>query len=124
MAYGVPQTPPVIGAIEADSAAQEAGLRVGDRIVCIDGRTMDNFNDIQGAVAFNLGNPADLEIARGDERLIVTPLHRRSSERVPFGTKSSPACIGIRPYTPVYHSVAPVIAPPASTGETWGMFGM
>src|SRR3546814_3391611 len=56
--------PPVIGAVEADSAAQEAGLRAGDRIVRIDGRTMDTFNDIQGAVAFNLGKPANLEIAQ------------------------------------------------------------
>src|SRR3546814_6655994 len=102
MAYGVPQTPPVIGAIEADSAAQEAGLRVGDRIVRIDGRTMDNFNDIQGAVAFNLGNPADLEIARGDERLSVTLRPRMISERDPFGNKSERAVIGIRSDAPVY----------------------
>src|SRR3546814_13949843 len=81
MAYGVPQTPPVIGAVEADSAAQEAGLRAGDRIVRIDGRTMDTFNDIQGAVAFNLGKPANLEIARADERLTVTLRPRMISER-------------------------------------------
>src|SRR3546814_7746991 len=88
MAYGVPQTPPVIGAVEADSAAQEAGLRAGDRIVRIDGRTMDTFNDIQGAVAFNLGKPANLEIARADERLTVTLRPRMISERDPFGNTS------------------------------------
>ena len=35
--YGQPQTPPVVGALEPASAAVEAGIRPGDRIVSIDG---------------------------------------------------------------------------------------
>src|SRR3546814_14116230 len=110
MAYGVPQTPPVIGAVEADSAAQEAGLRAGDRIVRIDGRTMDTFNDIQGAVAFNLGKPANLENARDDERLTVTLRPRMLSQRDPFGNQSARAVIGPRSYAPVYTAWDAVLA--------------
>ena len=121
MAYGVPQTPPVIGAVEADSAAQEAGLRAGDRIVRIDGRTMDTFNDIQGAVAFNLGKPASIEIARGSERLNVTLRPRIISERDPFGNKSERAVIGIRSDAPVYTAVGPVMAIQTSAAQTWEM---
>jgi len=106
--YGVGRTPAVIGAVEADSAAQEAGLRAGDRIVSIDGRTMDTFNDIQGAVAFNLGKPASLEIARGNERLNVMLRPRIISERDSFGNKSERAVIGIRSGPPVYTAVGPL----------------
>src|SRR3546814_11932336 len=87
MAYGVPQTPPVIGAVEADSAAQEAGLRAGDRIVRIDGRTMDTFNDIQGAVAFNLGKTANLAIATAAAPVTVPLRPRMVSQTPPFGNQ-------------------------------------
>jgi len=119
--YGVGRTPAVIGAVEADSAAQEAGLRAGDRIVSIDGRTMDTFNDIQGAVAFNLGKPASLEIARGNERLNVMLRPRIISERDSFGNKSERAVIGIRSGPPVYTAVGPVAAFQESTAQTWEM---
>jgi regulator of sigma E protease len=121
MVYGVGRTPAVIGAVEADSAAQEAGLRAGDRIVRIDGRTMDTFNDIQGAVAFNLGKPASLEIARGNERLNVILRPRIISERDPFGNKSERAVIGIRSGAPVYTAVGPVAAFQESAAQTWEM---
>lgn len=121
MAYGVPQTPPVIGAIQAGSAAEDAGLRVGDRIVRIDGRTMDTFNDIQGAVAFNLGKPADLEIERGTGQLNLTLRPRMISERDRFGNPAERAVIGIRSGPPVYAAAGPLTAVRASVAQTGEM---
>ena len=45
-AYGVPQTPPVVAAVVAGSAAEKGGLKPGDRITAIDGRHVDKFEDI------------------------------------------------------------------------------
>jgi len=45
-AYGVPQTPPVVAAVVAGSAADKGGLKPGDRITAIDGRHVDKFEDI------------------------------------------------------------------------------
>jgi len=119
MAYGIPKTPPVIGQVEPQSPAQEAGLRVGDRIVSIDGRSMDIFNDIQSAVAYNLGKPAELRIDRGGERLDMTLRPRLVSESDPFGNKSERAVIGIRSGPPVYTAVGPLPALGASAAQTW-----
>lgn len=119
MVYGIPKTPPVIGDVQAQSAAQEAGLRVGDRIVSIDGRTMDIFNDVQSAVAFNLGKPASLEIDRGGQRLDITLRPRVVSESDQFGNKSERAIIGIRSGPPVYTTVGPLAAVQSSAAQTW-----
>src|SRR5437870_12976744 len=40
--------------IAVDSAAMELGLRDGDRIVAVDGNTMENFNKVPGAILLDL----------------------------------------------------------------------
>ncbi|MBW8744242.1 MAG: RIP metalloprotease RseP [Sphingomonas sp.] len=45
-AYGVPQTPPIVAAVVAGSAAEKGGLKPGDRIAAIDGRHVNKFEDI------------------------------------------------------------------------------
>ena len=44
--FGRPHTPPIIGSVMADSAAAKSGLRVGDRIVQIDQRSIKRFEEI------------------------------------------------------------------------------
>ena len=121
MTYGIPQTPPVIGAVEAQSAAAQAGLRVGDRIVEINGRAMDTFEDIPKAVSFDLGKPADLAIDRGGERLAITLRPRMISETDQFGNKAERAIIGIRSGAPVYTAVGPLAAVQTGAAHTWGL---
>lgn len=121
LAYGVPQTPPVIAKVEAGSAADDAGLRVGDRIVSIDGRTMDSFDDIRIAVAFELGKPADIRIDRNGAPLGVTLRPRIISETDAFGNKAERAIIGILPGPPVLQSAGPIAAVRAGAEQTWNL---
>ncbi len=121
MTYGAPKTPAVVGAVDPKSAAQQAGLRVGDRIVSIDGRSIARFEDIQAAVAFNLGKPANLEIARGDERIAVVLRPRLISQTDRFGNKADLAIIGIRSSAPVYSAVGPLAAVGAGAEQTWAL---
>ncbi len=62
--HGKEVAAPVIGEMLAGSAAAEAGLQPGDRIVSLNGTAIDDFNDIAEFVQLNL----DQEIAIGIER--------------------------------------------------------
>jgi regulator of sigma E protease len=62
--HGKDVAAPVIGEALAGSAAAEAGLQSGDRIVSLNGKAIDDFSDIAEFVQLNL----DQEIAIGFER--------------------------------------------------------
>ncbi len=124
MAYGVPQTPPVIGSIAPKSAGAAAKLQVGDRIVAINGQTMENFEDIRMAVSYDLGKPARLDIQRGQDRFDLTLRPQIITETDPFGNKSERAIIGILPANPVYTTVGPIDAVQAATSQTWALVRM
>ncbi len=53
--HGIEMPPPVIGSLQPGFPAWEAGLRPGDRITSIGGRTTSTFEDIQRAIAFTSG---------------------------------------------------------------------
>ena len=70
MAYGVPTTPPVVGAVEPGSAAEAADLRVGDRIVAINGEAVDNNSDLITTTQRTTGT-ASVQVQRDDQTLTL-----------------------------------------------------
>jgi len=70
-----PALAPVLGQVMAGSAAERAGLKVGDRVTHIDGRPIATWNDLVREVRRRPGQPARLRIARGELSLAlqVTP---------------------------------------------------
>lgn len=60
--YGKPSTEPIISRVEPNSAAKAAGLKKGDRILKIEDRDIDSFEEIRQAIALNLGNPIKILI--------------------------------------------------------------
>ena len=60
--------PPVIGAIQPDSAAQRAGMKVGDTIVTIDDKPVPNFSTLQHILGPKYeGDTIKLKVRRGDK---------------------------------------------------------
>jgi regulator of sigma E protease len=53
--HGIEMPPPVVGTLQPGFPAWEAGLRPGDHISSIGGRTTTTFEDIQRAIAFTSG---------------------------------------------------------------------
>ena len=71
----LPELAPVIGTLEEHGAAAQAGLQVGDRIVAIDGRAVDTWQDTVKAVNAAPGVALRLRIERAGQSLefSVTP---------------------------------------------------
>lgn len=121
MSYGISSTPPVIGSVVAGSAAADARLQPGDRIISIDGRAMTNFQDIPMTVAHTLGEPLALEVERGGERMAMTLAPRMIEETDRFGNKSRRAVIGILAGEPVFTTLGPVAAVRHGLDQTWAI---
>ncbi|CAN5298541.1 RIP metalloprotease RseP [soil metagenome] len=62
--YGEPRVDPVIGSVVAGSAAAEAGLKPGDRIVAIDGNAISRYDQIAMIVQVRANQPTIFSIQR------------------------------------------------------------
>src|SRR3546814_252528 len=60
LVYGASQTPAIVGAVDPGRPAAAAGLEPGDRILSVNGRPTEVFEDVQVAIAFGLAQPARL----------------------------------------------------------------
>lgn len=67
--------PPVVGAIEADAPALKAGVQVGDRILRVDDRAVETWDDFLMTVAGKARREVTLLVDRGGQRqsLAVVP---------------------------------------------------
>ncbi len=80
---GRPTTDPVIGGVVEGGAAAEAGIQPGDRIVTIDGKPVERFEDIQTMVLLANGAPMEIGISRegaGEQVISVTPRVREDKD--------------------------------------------
>src|SRR6266581_505570 len=75
MTYGQPFTPAEVGQVLPGSAAEAGGIRPGDAIVSIDGRSIDRFEDVQQVVRLNPSVAMNMVVRRdgGLVNLQVTP---------------------------------------------------
>jgi len=89
-------TPADISEVMPGSAAAEAGIRAGDRVVRIDGSTIERFEELQQIVQMNPGKRLVLTLKRDDTELEV-PVAPRAVEAVdPFGTVRQIGRLGVR----------------------------
>ncbi|KHN51282.1 sigma E protease regulator RseP [Pectobacterium fontis] len=67
-----PQIEPILRQVQAGSAAEKAGLQVGDRIVKVDGQALAQWRDFVIAVRDNPGQSLALAVERNGETLSLT----------------------------------------------------
>lgn len=72
---GLPYLTGSIGTILKDSPAEKAGLKAGDKIISINGKPVEDWNDLTKIIQRNPDKQLPLEIERGKEKLslMVTP---------------------------------------------------
>lgn len=93
--HGRVQIEPIVDQLQAGGAAERAGIKVGDRIVAIDGDAIESFSDMQRIVSASPGEDLVVDLDRGGERLAVnaTPELREVSDG--FGGKHRIGVLGI-----------------------------
>jgi regulator of sigma E protease len=71
LAVGMPRPAPVIGTVEPASPAARAGLRVGDRVLDVDGTPVRWWDDVDDAFRDHPGQTVGLRIERAGQTLVV-----------------------------------------------------
>ena len=99
-AYGkpVPTDPSeesVIAAFTEVSPAREAGFRVGDRIVAIDGEPMESYREVQRRIYLYPNTRIAVTLERGGERLTIPVTTGAHEMRDQFGNVSTIGLIGV-----------------------------
>ena len=119
MTYGQPFTPAEVGQVQADSAAEQGGMKVGDVITAINDRPIERFEDIQQLVRLNPGVPMTLVVKREGEpvTLHVTPRLVEQTDR--FGDRHEIGMLGIGHSGVEYVRRDPLSAVGRAFGETW-----
>lgn len=87
--------PPIVGGVNPQSAASDAGLKAGDLIETVDGAPVATFEDLRQIVTNGDGAELDLGINRGGEQLDVTLTPRRVDLPLPDGGYETRWLIGI-----------------------------
>ncbi len=110
LVYGV--MAPVVAMLVNGSPAAQAGVRVGDRIVAIDGDNIDSFAEIEQHVAPYPGRTVALAIRRGDVTLVIPVRVAPVTERDSFGNANANVIgrIGIAGRAPMRVAVSPTEA--------------
>ncbi len=107
---GNPMTLSAVGEVQPGSAAEQAGLQVGDRIVGIDDETVVWFEDLRRIISVNPEVELQLHVLRDDTELsIMATPQRRSIEEVTgdkrviglLGVKPDPAQVGYERHNPL-----------------------
>ncbi|MBO0335002.1 RIP metalloprotease RseP [Sneathiella sp. CAU 1612] len=72
MALGQAQTPPVAGDVLAESAAAEAGIEPGDRVLSVNGAAISSFEELRRTVLVGLDEPLLMKLDRGGRTVDVS----------------------------------------------------
>ncbi|OAT76719.1 RIP metalloprotease RseP [Mangrovibacter phragmitis] len=118
-----PQVEPVLAEVQPHSAASNAGLQAGDRIVKVDGQPLVQWSDFVSQVRDNPGKPLRLDVERKGNllSLTLTPAVKENGR-----TKQAEGFAGVVPHViPLpdeYKTVrqyGPFAAVIEATGKTW-----
>jgi regulator of sigma E protease len=123
--FGKQTTSARVDAVQPDSPAAAAGIRAGDIVVAIDGRSVESFSDMQRIVSASAARTLEFKIDRGGTPVVIkaTPALKRGKDGL--GNDYCHAILGVsRSMTPTEVktvSVDPLTALWLGTKETWSI---
>lgn len=119
-----PSIPPVIGRLQPGGAAEQAGIKAGDRIVTVNGTPIEDWEALALYISEHPGQAIVMEVERGGavRHIQVTPKRHETDEGVVgrIGAAAEiPEDLNNRMFTTVRYSPLSALAP--SLVKTWDM---
>jgi len=124
LAFGEPRTPPVINYVAENSAAAAAGLKTGDRITEVGGRTVERFEDIARVVSIRPEEPLEIRLVRDGRPISLVATPGVDIERDRFGNEFRRGLLGISPTGKVIEPLPASQILGASVRHTWDVVVM
>src|ERR1700712_594418 len=119
--YGKIVASPVIAGFTQSSAARDAGLRIGDRIIAIDGQSITRFDQVRERVIPYPGHTIAVQAERAGQRVEVKVPIASHVDRDQFGNESHIGVIGIGSGKYQIVPVGPIEAVTLATDQSFGI---
>lgn len=120
---GQPYTPPVVGQVQQESAAQEAGFQAGDRIVALNGDSIERFEEVQRTVRLNPDAELRITVMRDGRELTLTATPQRTEVEDARGNRQEIGILGISRSEMEYRRHDPLTASWQAAKETVNLSG-
>lgn len=123
-AYGKLVAEPVVAGLTDNSPAATAGLKIGDRIVEMDGDTITSFDEVTERIVPYPGRTVAVVVQRGGERIAVNMPIALHVEKDSFGNEARIGRIGIKTNLVKREPVGPVEAVTLGVQQSFGIMRM
>lgn len=124
MAFGKLVAPPVVESFSENSPAAAAGLLKGDRVLAIDGKRVESFEDLRQRIWPWPGGTFTLTVERDGREVPVTVRAESKVLTDRFGNESRVGLIGVKAAKPTREEVGPLEAVTLAGEQTWGVMRM
>lgn len=95
MSTGLIELTPSIGGVQPESAAEIAGIEVGDVVTEVNGAPIQLWREMATAIQASEGEPLDFTLRRDDESLNVSVVPRMMERKNLFGEVISTPMVGV-----------------------------
>ena len=95
MVYGQQFSSTQVGTVVENSAADEAGIQPGDRILSLNGQEISRFEEIAAIIQLGLSEPLQIVVERNGERVVLTAVPTIVEETDNFGNTHRIGRLGI-----------------------------
>ena len=113
--FGAPSSPPVVGEVQAGSAAATAQIQPGDRILSIGGRETPTFEELRSFVVLRPGETVTIRFQREQQVRDVRLMLGTDVEEDRFGQSYKRGLLGVTPAGVVFEPVPPLRLLPEAT---------
>ncbi|MBE7637570.1 RIP metalloprotease RseP [Sneathiella sp. P13V-1] len=119
LSLGQAHTPPIASEVVENSAAFEAGILPGDRVLSVNGDEIESFEQLRQTVVVGLDEPLSLLIDRSGEKVTLEIVPHIVEHKDSDGNVQKIGQLGIRSTEREFKEHSPVSALTSAVDQTW-----